>query len=166
MKAMKKLRSGSLGALLFVSLLTLNACKTDKSEVKPDDGVPVFVDKKWATVSSTVSPKIDLDGDGTPDEDLFAPVPDCEKDDMILMQRDGKYFLDNGEKKCNATDPASEQLGTWKYTAATKTILISDTEGNEQHWLVLESTATRLKMQNTTAIQDTNYTLTVVMKAN
>ena len=164
MKKMKT-KNARVGYMLLLAILSLGSCKKDKSEVDPD-GTPVFVDKKWATVSSTVSPKIDIDGDGTPDEDLFAPVPECEKDDMILMQRDGKYFLDNGAKKCSATDPDSEQLGTWKYTAATKTILISDTEGNEQHWLVLESTNTRLKMQNTTAIQVPNYTLTVLMKAN
>ena len=152
-------------ALLLAAVLATNACKTEKTEVRPDDGVPAFVDKKWATVSSTVTPKIDINGDGVPDEDLFGPVPECEKDDMIILQREGKYELDHGARQCDPKDPAQEQLGTWSYTAANKTILIKDSDGGEQHWLVQESTATRLKMQNTTAIEGTNYTLTVVLKA-
>lgn len=151
--------------LLLGAVLATNACKTKKEEVKPQDEVPTFVDKKWATVSSTVSPKIDVNGDGVPDEDLFGPVPECEKDDMIILQREGKYMLDNGAKQCDPKDPAQEQLGTWSYTAANKTILIKDSDGSEQHWLVQESSATRLKMQNTTAIEGINYTLTVVLKA-
>lgn len=151
--------------LLLLALFSLNSCKKHKPEVNPD-GTPAFVDKNWLAVSSTVSPKIDLNGDGVPDEDLYTPLPDCEKDDKIIFQRDGKYMLDNGAKRCNANDPAQEQLGTWTYTAANKTILIKGTEGDEQHWVVQESTATRLKMQNTTAIEGTNYTITVVLKAD
>lgn len=162
---MTTLFKGVGGTLLLAAVLTINACKTDNTEVKPDEGVPTFADKKWATVSSTVSPKIDINGDGVPDEDLFGPVPDCEKDDMIIFERAGKYVLDNGARQCDPKDPAQEPLGTWTYTTTNKTILIKDSDGSEQHWLVQESTATRLKMQNTTAIEGTNYTLTVVLKA-
>ncbi|GHB75436.1 lipocalin family protein [Persicitalea jodogahamensis] len=162
---MKKQTAQGWHVLLVLALFYLNSCKTEKPGVNPD-GKPVFVDKKWLAVSSTVSPKIDLNGDGIPDEDLYAPLPDCEKDDKISFRGDGKYVLDNGGKRCDAIDPAEEQLGTWTYTSDNKTLLIKDSEGEEQHWVVQESTATRLKMQNTTAIEGTNYTITVVLKAD
>lgn len=127
--------------------------------------MPAFVDKNWVGVSSIVSPKIDLNGDGVPDEDLYSPLPDCEKDDKISFQRDGKYMLDNAAKRCNANDHAQEQLGTWTFTATNKTILLKDSDGDEQHWVVQEITVTRLKMQNTTTMEGTNYMFTVVLKA-
>lgn len=160
------LRSLALAATL---LAALTACKKDSNDPTPTpDNGPTFVGKKWSIQAMTLSPKVDLDGDGTLDDNLLVLMPDCSKDDLVIFQGDKKVTNENGSSRCDDDEPATEQTGTWEYQQAASSLRITDTDGDVQDWKVLEASGSTFKVQYTideltTAGQ--TYKATLTMKA-
>ncbi len=157
-------------ALATTLLAALTACKNDNNDPTPNPGNgPTFVGKKWGIQAMTISPKVDLDGDGTLDENLLVLMPDCSKDDLVIFQSDKKVTNENGSARCDDDEPATEQTGTWEYQQAGNTLRVTDTEdGTAQDWKILESSGSTFKVQYTideltTAGQ--TYKATMTMKA-
>ncbi len=145
---MNVIRLAVIGSALVAGLASCK--KDDENNVKPDGGTKTsFSDKKWQPVSLIIDPALDIDGDGKPDKDLMQFMPACQKDDIVVFQKDGKVMNDNGSNRCEANEAKTEQTGTWTYDEAAKTIKIktSDNPSEVESWQIVESTSTTLKVR-------------------
>ena len=78
---------------------------------------------QWKVVAFTLSPPFDLDGDGDLDSDAYALMDACERDDFFIFKTDGKYEVNEGATKCDASDPQSE-LYDWAFVNEEKELII------------------------------------------
>lgn len=83
-----------------------------------------FGNKRWVVVSSTISPALDVNGDGKPDSDLMILTQACEKDDSEQYSEDGTIITFRGKLKCEEDEEDEEETGTWSYDAKTKTLTV------------------------------------------
>lgn len=83
-----------------------------------------FGNKRWALASSTISPALDVNGDGKPDTDLTILTQVCEKDDSELYTPEGTIITYRGKSRCEEDEEDEEETGTWEYDARTKTLTV------------------------------------------
>ena len=105
-------------ALLAVLAIS---CKKDREQTKMD----LLTSGQWKIVAFTLSPPFDLDGDGDldSDADAYALMDACEKDDLFIFKSDGKYEINEGGTKCDATDPQST-VYDWSFANGEKELII------------------------------------------
>lgn len=97
---------------------------------------------------------IDVDGNGTIDQQLPAGIPEpCDKDNLITLKKDSTGTVDEGPGKC---DPATPQITniTWQFRNNETVINIPDTlygsiSGDAD---ILELTATKLRISKQTQL--------------
>lgn len=82
---------------------------------------------KWKGVAYTLTTS-----SGT--TDMFAIVPDCEKNDIFTFNADNTITRDEGATKCSDSDPQSKNDGTWSING---TKFSSTGDGNSLTWDIL-----------------------------
>jgi hypothetical protein len=126
-------------ALVFVLLTVFSACKKDKKET-PKSKTDLLTTGQWKMTAFTVSPPMDLDGDGIVDSDVYATMGACEKDDYYIFKKDGTLEQNEGASKCDPLDPQTETVD-WSFVNDEKEIIFIGTRAT-----ILELTATRFRM--------------------
>ena len=89
--------------LLFAALIItgLGSCKKDnKSKFE------LLTDKSWRIISS------ELSENGGPFIDSYPAADDCEKDNFIVFKANNDYESNEGNTKCDPSDPQIE-VGYW-----------------------------------------------------
>jgi hypothetical protein len=51
-----------------------------------------------------------------PTMDVYAQLQACEKDNIVKVQSNGTYTIDEGATKCNAADPQIAETGNWTFS--------------------------------------------------
>ena len=139
MKERSKRISARLGAAV-----ALMACVYQPSAATAQS-LP-FTDKYWKLEALTVSPAIDWDLDGKPDSNILPLLDECERDDRMLLRKDGRMMGDQGEDACDEEEERVYERGKWHYSAAEKTLSL-DEYGKKQVCQVVESSANKLVLQ-------------------
>jgi hypothetical protein len=140
-------------ALTATITLTTTACKKgdDSTQPTPVDNTPAFVGKNLMMTSFQINPAIDLNGDGTLDNDLMIFLEDCDKDNTIIFEKNGKLSGSNGALVCTNgdDDPSAVEPSHWTYNAQTKTLkIIKDSDATDvSEWKVVEASASGLKVE-------------------
>lgn len=80
----------------------------------------------------------------------------CELDNIVIYKRDGKEVYDEGTIKCQASDPQTEEIGTWVLSADGKKLTNTDKTGEKQELDVIELTESTLKTKWTITDSGTN----------
>lgn len=159
-KSLKNLRTGLFST--FILALALTSCK-DKNDSPAPAGTALFVDKSWKLESMISNPVADWNEDGVPDDDLVDLLDACDLDDALIFKKSGKIASNYGTKKCDPTEPAEDEDGSWTYDAAAK-ILNIDQDGL-QAWAVLENTGSTLKLRYVVPGVSPELSLTMTLKA-
>lgn len=145
-----------LHAVLLVMLAASTfSCKKKKSEPSPQERIL----GKWKIVAWTAK----VSNDPSPPMDVFASLPNCEKDNFFEYRSGGVLIFNEGSTKCNNNDP-QEQTTTYTLSADGRTLTWSLGNNQEMTFEVLElsSSVKRLKyMQN-----DQNITYTMEITFN
>ncbi len=116
---------------LLCVLLMAGCKKEDPFETNTD----LLQDKKWKLTAETT------DGKNT-----MTDYEACDLDDFITYQKGGNAIHDAGAKKCLATDPQTETVGTWTLSADGKTIAVKES-GFTLDFKIVELTSTTLKTE-------------------
>jgi hypothetical protein len=159
-KSLKKLRTSLFST--FVLALALSGCK-DKKDSPAPAGSAIFVDKSWKLESMISNPVADWNEDGVPDADLVDLLEACDLDDALIFKKSGKIVSNYGTNKCDPTEPAEAEDGSWTYDAASK-ILNIDQDGL-QAWTVLENNGNTLKLRYVVPGVSPELSLTMTLKA-
>ena len=169
---MKTTNTIILAAILIVGSGIISSCKKETTEpAAPVEVAPtptltptptpapatkteLLTAKKWKITAYTVSPAIDLNGNGTMVSNIYAQMPACEKDDLYIFNVNSSVTADEGGSKCDPNNPQSKLDGTWTFNS-TETIITWDEDYNIE---TLNSTT--LKVNNVEARNGINYTFT------
>lgn len=125
-------------ALLAAAFLLISSCK--KEEDKQVSKTDLLTSGQWRMTAYTLSPPVDLDGDGVADADGLAAFDACDRDNLFIFQRDGTLVLDAGPTKCNSIDPQSENT-TWAFVNNETEIVIDGDRAT-----ILELTGSRFRV--------------------
>lgn len=150
----------TLAILAGASLITAFALPFNSHQKAP------FADKYWIFESSVVTPAIDLDGDGKPDNDIRVMLEDCEKDDAEMFKTGGILMKHEGKNRCDEEDEVITESGTWKYDAATKQLTSKHHNTSKpQTVTVKEVTATKMVLNYVFTSAKGKHTINAVYKA-
>ena len=126
--------------LLVLTLgITLLSCSKDHG----DDAA-----KKDALTTGTwklTGYMTDYDKDGTYEEDSYAILAGCEKDNIYTFQADGTEIVDEGPTKCIANNPQTRTF-TWSFNDNQKELQLGTST-----YHIEELTATTLRLKRTTS---------------
>lgn len=106
---MKHLKNAAALLLMTGVLFTNVHCKKDE-ETKTD----LLTSGQWRVTALTLTPGIDLDGDGDLDPDWYSLFEACDKDDYYVFNANGTYESNEGATKCDPDDPQTDS-GTWSF---------------------------------------------------
>jgi hypothetical protein len=86
---------------LFLLVFCVFACKKTKPTTSDQDkksNYELLIDGKWIRTAATIDPPLQ----GI--VDIFASFADCAKDDTMYFKKDSIFIVNNGAKKCFASD--------------------------------------------------------------
>jgi hypothetical protein len=148
--------------LAVAATVGFTSCGKDDDETTPAKSKTELISSGgWKLASLTISPAIDLNGDGTPDSDLTPFVSACNKDDVTNFKSDKTYTMDEGASKCNAADPQVFENGTWSFSSDESKITLTPTGSPDSDtYTITELTESTLKYTETQSDSSGNYTFT------
>lgn len=119
---MKKMLFTLMGIAVMAAAVS---CKKKKDEPAAQVS-KMLIGTKWKVSAQTVSPAVDLNGDGQADTDVFALQPACSKDDYLVFSEGGSFQFYEGAVKCTEENHTA---GTWVLFNNDKSIRITDEDG-------------------------------------
>jgi hypothetical protein len=122
-------RLASVLAILSITLAS-TSCELFEKEGKADDNVKAKIVGTWQLKALSSDPAIDWFG--TSVTNVYAQLPACVKDDLVIIQSNNTYLEDEGSSKCQNTDPQTVS-GTWALNPA-QTILSVSRDGETESW--------------------------------
>lgn len=135
---------------ILTCLALFTACKKDDKKTTSTTFTTI-ADKKWQLSAQTyVYMGTSFDG--------YSALATCQKDNLWTMKSDKTNEIDEGDSKCNASDPQTSVMGTWELRSGDKELYVKGlTSGasvgvTELTFSILEASATTLKLQYTTTV--------------
>jgi hypothetical protein len=139
-----------------LAIVMFTACSNKENDTpKPKTGTELLagdVSKSWLFKDGSLV----MSGTVNMTFDMKQSTPACDLDDLIIYKRDGKIAHDEGATKCAATDPQTEDRGTWVLSDDGKKLTFTDKTGTKQEQEVIELTESSFKTKWTIAINGTN----------
>jgi len=123
-------RLASVMAILSIALASTSCELFDKDDDDDKDGVKAKIVGTWQLKSLNCDPAIDWFG--TTVTNVYAQLPACVKDDLVIIQGNNTYLEDEGNSKCQGSDPQTVS-GTWALNPA-QTILSVSRDGDTESW--------------------------------
>ncbi len=148
---MKKIAKKITG--LVTAMVILSSCKKDKEIsqtellTKQPWKLTAFIQKNLTTGA---------------EQDNFAPMSTCYKDDNYVYKPDMSFEANAGAVKCNAADPQVFQSGSWRFTNNETILETTITSGNSAgsvfEYSITSVTGTTLKMHTVQGGSDYIFT--------
>ena len=132
-----------LAALLMVvagATVTLS-CKKEVREDKQKTKMELLTSGSWVRTSFTSDPAYDWYGDGNYAANLFDLISPCETDNFETYYTDGTWELNEGQAKCDESDPQARTL-PWAFAENETKIVFNGWD----EYILVELTPTTLKL--------------------
>lgn len=81
-------------------------------------------------------------------EDLFTSQPDCYKDNLLVLQANNTWEINEGASKCSPSDPQVRETGTYTSNGSGTSLTLTSSAGTTD-FEVQQVTATYLKLKYT-----------------
>lgn len=128
-----------------IAILSISSCDRKEEVVEQIDNNALLMNKKWMLTAQTRQPAVDLDGDGIPDQDVYAHRAPCMKDDFILYKNNNVFEGNAGSVKC--LEEPQESFSTWKLT--NNKIIVTSAFNKETTWEIVGLTSSVLHVKHT-----------------
>ena len=103
----------------------------DKDESSPKN---LLTGKQWKLTSWITTPPYEVEGQIV--TNIYTLLPECALDDYTIFNTDGTFNKDEGEIKCNESDPQTIS-GNWLINS-NQTLLKMEIEGSEIEYIIYE----------------------------
>ncbi|AFD07718.1 hypothetical protein Solca_2684 [Solitalea canadensis DSM 3403] len=148
--------------MISIAWLSISSCEKKDPVIDQIDMSAALMNKKWVLITQTREPAVDLDADGTPDQDVYAHRADCMKDDFIVFKEQEVFEGNAGVIKCY--EEPQTTMATWVLDAKNAKVSVTDAAKNVKTWEILELSNTLLKVKYVWATgYNQNITLTDVL---
>lgn len=131
--------TSALIAMLCISL-SFSSCKKDEEE----EPAPAPTKKEllsgnnWELTAYSVEPAIDIDQNGTQENNLMPYLQACSLDDFTDLNTDNTYTSEEGPSKCDPNDPQVFESGSWSLNSD-ETLVIFSPSGQQSYEMSIES---------------------------
>lgn len=143
----------TLFSLAAFCLLAIASC--NKNDDAAQDRVEPILGT-WQLTAATVDPPIDWFGNQA--SNLYAQLPPCATDDLMVIQRNGAVNFDSGKDKCDPNNPKTA-FGKWVLGADEQMLFVTE-NGHTESWKILELTAQKMSCEYEEKDEDTGLTHT------
>lgn len=128
--------------LLGICILFVCSCSKD-GDGPGKSKTALLSSAPWKISAHTISPALDLDGDGQADDtDIFATYEACDRDDLTSFSSNGTGVFSEGPTKCDPGDPSSFNF-TWEWKNNETVLSIS---GDDRKLAELSASTLKLSM--------------------
>jgi hypothetical protein len=127
---------------LIAAIVISTSVSCKKDDDGPKSNTETISGKKFKVTAMTIDPAVEVGGNTI--TDLFSFMPDCSKDDYMVMNSDGTATFDEGATKCEPDDPQTES-GTWAFLD-NETKLSVTYDGDTEVYNIIELTESVLKI--------------------
>jgi hypothetical protein len=141
--------------LAFVALVIIS-CKDDEP-APTTEAMLQGAKSGWIVTAATVSPAI------LGITDWYAQFDACDKDDATVFKSSTNYQIDNSVK-CDSTEPAIAETGTWTLSTDKKVIQFKPTGDTAYEYNIVEISSTQLKFTQVETSNGVKYTFTITAK--
>lgn len=146
-----------LSATVLLLVLFFTACS--KSDMIPDNKIEttptaLLLAGNWKLETWTINPADAQNTDSEDENNVSVQLSACEKDDVMLFKASGEVVMD--PKTVCEDDPAQLTTDKWKFINNGTGIVIG-TGAEATTYVIVELTATRLKMRETYTAEGTTY---------
>jgi hypothetical protein len=150
-----------LPMVLFLGVLSFSSCNDDDDDEDPTPPTKseLVTGKNWMTTGLSVEPAIDIDGNGTQENNLIPFITACNLDDFWDLNTDGTFTLEEGASKCDPNDPSVIASGDWLWNSD-QTRIIFEASGDNEERKVISVSATEMIWEFTFVDQGVTYTYT------
>lgn len=139
-------------SLAITLLAATSSCKKDKP-VETLSKTDILTTGQWKMSALTLTPPIDMDGDGTPDTDAFTLMEPCDRDNFFIFKKGGEMETNEGVSKCDDSHP-QVKMSTWAFSNNETEITIDGLLCTIQE---LTSSQLRVKAPVASSIGDMTY---------
>ena len=137
-----KLKNQVTVLLMLVAGATITvSCKKEARDNKPKTNTELLTTGSWKRIGFVSDPAYDWYGDGTYTTNLLSLMYPCELDNFETYYTDGTWELNEGQTKCDESDPQARTL-PWAFTDNETKIVFNGFD----EYIVVELTATRLTL--------------------
>ncbi len=147
-----------LPMLALLSFVMVSCGDDDEDEPAPTRS-QLITSQSWSVVSLNVEPAIDLDGNGTQENNLIPFLQACDLDDFLKLNANGTFTNEEGASKCDPNDPQVIQSGVWIWNSD-ETRVVLTAGGQSTEYVVTALSSTALTTTETFVIQNVTYTFT------
>lgn len=142
-----------IGIILICTSL-LFSCKKDEETTTPaPTNKDKLVGKNWTLSAYSIEPAIDIDGNGTQENNLMPFLQACNLDDFYDLNSDNTYTAEEGASKCDPNDPQVFETGTWAFSSD-GTLVIFSPNGGASYEQSIESLSTSVWEATRTVVQN------------
>ena len=127
-RMIKLLKHISLSALALIFLLGNLMCDKDEDSPKV-----LLTGKQWRLTAWATTPPYEVEGEMI--ANIYTLLPECALDDFTVFNADGIFDRDEGEIKCNESNPQTI-TGNWLVNS-NQTILKTEIEGSETEYFII-----------------------------
>jgi len=144
-------------------VLAVVACNNDKDPELSVEQLLTQPPGGWVQTSIIATiPGTTTQVDVFNDPNFADTFEDCDKDNAILFKADGKYSVESS-LKCDSSEPAQLEVGTWQLSSDQKTISFSPAGDAGYSATILERSETELKADVTLIVLNTPVSATVTL---
>ena len=145
-------------ALLSFVMVSCGDDDDDEDEPAPTRS-QLITSQSWSVVSLNVEPAIDLDGNGTQENNLIPFLQACDLDDFLKLNANGTFTEEEGASKCDPNNPQVIQSGVWIWNSD-ETRVVLTAGGQSTEYVVTALSSTALTTTETLVVQNVTYTFT------
>ena len=114
----------------------------------------------WMVVGLNIEPAIDIDNNGTEENNLIPFIPACTLDDFFDFNTDGSYTIEEGASKCDPNDPDIIETGNWSWNSDNTNLIFEPNGGTTRDAEVISISATEIILEFPSDLDNVTYTET------
>lgn len=150
-----------LPMILFLGVLSFSSCNDDDDEdPTPPTKTELLTAKNWMVEGWNVEPAIDIDGNGTQENNLIPYIDACNLDDFFDFNSDGSYTIEEGASKCDPNDPSVVESGDWLWNSDNTRLIFEPNGEANREADVISIKSSEVIVEIKTVIEGVTYTET------
>ncbi|HKK40267.1 MAG TPA: lipocalin family protein [Cryomorphaceae bacterium] len=151
-----------LPMVLFLGVLSFSSCNDDDDDEDPTPPTrtEMLTAKNWMVEGWNIEPAIDIDNNGTQENNLIPFIEACNLDDFFDFNTDGSYTIEEGASKCDPNDPTIVESGDWLWNSDNTRLIFEASGGTTTEAEVISISKTEMVVEFTSVQQGVTYTQT------
>lgn len=150
----------SLFILLGIGIITTACKKDEEKKEEPPTKTEMLTGNNWIRTRIEIEPAIDIDQNGTQENNLTPYYDPCDLDDFLNLKTDKTFIIEEGASKCDPNDPQVISTGTWTLNSNEERFVLTS-GGSSTDYLIKSLSPSKMVTEEQYTEAGVTYTLTI-----